>query len=197
MRRCALAIGSELAVRKVLGEAADVFYLFEDELKRAIADPREAGRAWGLVNARRAELAADAVLDMPETICGDEAAAPGRPAGTAPDFLPGIGGSTGISTGRARVIRDPFLARERPGEGEILVVRVTDVGWTPFVCGAAGLVSETGGLLSHSSIIARELGIPAVVGVCDATSRIREGQLITVDGTAGRVYFHPAERAAD
>jgi pyruvate,water dikinase len=52
-------------------------------------------------------------------------------------------------------------------------------------------------LLSHSSIIARELGIPAVVGVCDATSRIREGQLITVDGTAGRVYFHPAERAAD
>ena len=197
MRRCALAIGSELAVRKVLGEAADVFYLFEDELKRAIADPREAGRAWGLVNARRAELAADAVLDMPETICGDEAAAPGRPAGTAPDFLPGIGGSTGISTGRARVIRDPFLARERPGEGEILVVRVTDVGWTPFVCGAAGLVSETGGLLSHSSIIARELGIPAVVGVCDATSRIREGQLITVDGTAGRVYFHPPERAAD
>lgn len=201
MRRCALAIGSELAVRKVLGEPADVFYLFEDELKRVLADPREAGRAWGLVDARKAELAADALLDMPETICGDETVAPGHPAGAgasaAQDFLSGIGGSTGISTGRARVIRDPILARERPGEAEILVVRVTDVGWTPFVCGAAGLVSETGGLLSHSSIIARELGIPAVVGVREATSRIREGQLITVDGTAGRVYFHPPERAAD
>ena len=200
MRRCALAIGSELAVRKVLGEAADVFYLFEDELKRVITDPREAGRAWELVNARKAELAADAAMDMPETICGDEGAVSERPAGVCAsigqDFLPGVGGSTGISTGRARVVRDPFLERERPGEAEILVVRVTDVGWTPFVCGAAGLVAETGGLLSHSSIIARELGIPAVVGVAEATSRIREGQLITVDGTAGRVYFHPPERAA-
>jgi len=197
MRRCALAIGSGLAARNVLGEASDVFYLFEDELKRVIADPREAGRAWGLVNARKAELAADAALDLPETICGDEAAVPELPSYAAQSFLLGIGGSSGISTGRARVIRDPLLARERPGEAEILVVSVTDVGWTPFLCGAAGLVAECGGLLSHSSIIARELGIPAVVGVREATSRIREGQLITVDATAGRVYLHPPERAAD
>ncbi len=197
MRHCALAIGSGLAAQNVLGEASDVFYLFEDELKRVIADPREAGRAWGLVNARKAELAADAAMDLPETICGDETAVPERPSFAPQSFLPGIGGSSGISTGRARVIRDPFLARERPGEAEILVVAVTDVGWTPFLCGAAGLVAESGGLLSHSSIIARELGIPAVVGVREATSRIREGQLITVDATAGRVYLHPAERAAE
>jgi pyruvate,water dikinase len=197
MRRCALALGSELAARKVLGDAADVFYLYEDELKRVLADPREAGRAWELVNARKAELAADAALDPPETISGDGAAPPERPADNGQPFLRGIGGSTGISTGRARIIRDPALAAERPGETDILIVPFTDVGWTPFLSGVGGLVAESGGQLSHTSIIAREFGIPAVVGVPEATSRIREGQLITVDGTAGRVYLHPAERAAD
>jgi pyruvate,water dikinase len=197
MRRCALALGSELAARKVLGDAADVFYLYEDELKRVLADPREAGRAWELVNARKAELAADAALDPPETICGDGAAPPERPADNGQPFLRGIGGSTGISTGRARIIRDPALAAERPGETDILIVPFTDVGWTPFLSGVGGLVAESGGQLSHTSIIAREFGIPAVVGVPEATSRIREGQLITVDGTAGRVYLHPAERAAN
>jgi pyruvate,water dikinase len=193
MRRCVLALGSQLEARKVLGNAADVFYLYADELKRVLADPREAGRAWELVNARKAELAADAALDSPETISGDGPAAPERPADAGKPYLAGIGGGTGISTGRARIIRGPALAAERPGETEIIVVPFTDVGWMPFLSGVAGLVAETGGQLSHASIIAREFGIPAVVSVREATSRIREGQLITVDGMAGRVYLHPPE----
>ena len=67
----------------------------------------------------------------------------------------------------------------------------TDVGWIPVLASAGGIVAETGGQLSHTSIIAREFGIPAVVSVRNATRLIREGQLITLDGTAGRIYLHP------
>ncbi len=200
MRRAALALGARLAARDVIGRADDIFYLYADELKRILADPREASRAWGLVNARKAELLADAAVDAPETIYGDasperEAPAPAPEAGPAPVYLPGIGTSNGISTGRARIVRDPFLVAERLEPTDILVVPFTDVGWTPLLSGIGGIVAEKGGQLSHASIIARECAIPAVVSVRKATVLIREGQLITVDGTAGRVYFHPGEGA--
>jgi phosphoenolpyruvate synthase/pyruvate phosphate dikinase len=109
----------------------------------------------------------------------------------------GVGSSPGVATGRARIVRDPFLAADRPSETEILVVPFADVGWLPFLAAAGGIVSETGGELCHASIIARELGIPAVVGVARAASLIRDGELVTVDGTAGRVYFHPPEGASE
>ncbi len=193
MRRCVLALGSRLVARNVLGEAADIFYLYEDELKRILADPREASRASELVGARRAELTADAAEAAPETICGGEETAAPEPEPAAgerggPAYLSGIGASHGISTGRARIVRDPFLAAERPGEADVLVVPSADAGWLPFLCGAGGIVSETGGELCDAAVIARELGVPAVVGVGSAISRIREGQAVTVDGTAGRVY---------
>jgi pyruvate,water dikinase len=71
--------------------------------------------------------------------------------------------------------------------GEILVCPATDPGWTPLVLTAGGLVMEIGGLVTHGSVVAREYGIPAVVGVHDATRRLRTGQRIRVDGTQGRV----------
>jgi pyruvate,water dikinase len=204
MRRCVLALGERLVSHKWLADPADVFYLYEDELKRMLSDEREAARAWETVSARKAEFAADAAVDAPETICG-AGAAPGplRPAaeaGAAPAgeaHLSGVGSSAGIATGRARIVRDPFLAADRPGETDILVVPSADAGWLPFLAGAGGIVSETGGRLCHASIIAREFGVPAVVSVAKAASRIRDGQLITVDGTAGRVYFHPPEGAGE
>ena len=72
------------------------------------------------------------------------------------------------------------------------MVPFTDVGWTPLLPGIRGIVAETGGQLSHTSIIAREYGLPAVVNVRDATRLIQDGELITVDGTRGRVYRHSA-----
>jgi rifampicin phosphotransferase len=82
-------------------------------------------------------------------------------------------------------VMDPSGARIEPGE--ILVAPSTDPGWTPLFLTAGGLVMEMGGAMSHGSVVAREYGIPAVVGVAHATTRIVTGQRITVDGGAGTV----------
>jgi pyruvate,water dikinase len=88
-------------------------------------------------------------------------------------------------TGIARVIVDPVGAHLEPGE--ILVAPSTDPGWTPLFLIAGGLVMEMGGANSHGAVVAREYGIPAVVGVANATGHITSGQRITVDGSAGTV----------
>ena len=103
----------------------------------------------------------------------------------APGALVGSPASVGVVTGPARVIMDPAGAHLEPGE--ILVAPSTDPGWTPLFLTAGGLVMEMGGSMSHGAVVAREYGIPAVVGVPDATSKISTGQLITVDGAAGVV----------
>ena len=99
--------------------------------------------------------------------------------------LRGTPASAGRATAAARVIFDPVGATLEPGE--ILVAPSTDPGWTPLFLTAGGLVMEMGGAMSHGSIVAREYGIPAVVGVPRATERIETGQVLTVDGSAGTV----------
>jgi pyruvate,water dikinase len=83
----------------------------------------------------------------------------------------------------------------RLAPGEILVTRGTDPGWTPVFPLVSGLVLETGGQLSHGAIIAREYGVPAVINVPGALSTIKDGQIIEVDGTHGRVYLDPGDPA--
>ncbi|WP_067179752.1 PEP/pyruvate-binding domain-containing protein [Microtetraspora niveoalba] len=100
--------------------------------------------------------------------------------------LTGTPGSHGTVTGTARIVRGlGDFARVRPGD--ILVCPFTDPAWTPLLRIAAGVVTETGGVLSHAAIVAREHAIPAVLGIPNATSRLRDDTLITVDGTAGTV----------
>jgi phosphohistidine swiveling domain-containing protein len=82
---------------------------------------------------------------------------------------------------------DPAGAHLEPGE--ILVAPSTDPGWTPLFLTAGGLVMEMGGSMSHGAVVAREYGIPAVVGVPDATTKITTGQLVTVDGAAGTIVL--------
>jgi pyruvate,water dikinase len=103
--------------------------------------------------------------------------------------LAGTPASAGTATGTVRVILDPVGARLEPGE--ILVAPSTDPGWTPLFMTAGALVMEMGGVISHGAVVAREYGIPAVVGVPDATSRLRTGQVVTVDGAAGTVRIVP------
>jgi pyruvate,water dikinase len=93
--------------------------------------------------------------------------------------------SPGVVEGVVRVVFDPRGAQLAPGE--ILVCPGTDPSWTPLFLAAGGLVMEVGGLMTHGSVVAREYGIPAVVGVHQATTRLRDGQRVRVDGTAGRV----------
>src|SRR5437763_6132012 len=99
--------------------------------------------------------------------------------------LRGTPASAGMVTAKARVILDPAGAHLEPGE--ILVAPSTDPGWTPLFLTAGGLVMEMGGAMSHVSVVAREYGLPAVVGVPGATEHIASGQCITVNGSAGIV----------
>ncbi|HRI71053.1 MAG TPA: PEP-utilizing enzyme, partial [Polyangium sp.] len=108
--------------------------------------------------------------------------------GTNENGLSGTPASAGVVKGKARVILDPIGAKIEPGE--ILVAPSTDPGWTPLFLTAAGLVMEMGGSMSHGSVVAREYGIPAVVGVPNATKTIETGQEIIVDGGAGTVTLH-------
>ncbi len=119
---------------------------------------------------------------------------PGRPAGIAPvgtqvdstATLTGTPGSRGSVTGTARIVRGPDdFTRVNPDD--ILICPHTDPAWTPLLRIAAGVVTETGGMLSHAAIVARELHIPAVLGLTDATTRLRDGSHITIDGTTGAV----------
>jgi pyruvate,water dikinase len=108
--------------------------------------------------------------------------------------LKGIGASGGSVTAAACVLREPRdFGRMRPGE--VIVAVTTTPAWTPLFALASAVVTEIGGPLSHSSIVAREYGIPAVLGTGTATRRIHSGQIITVDGTKGRVFLKPGQGA--
>jgi pyruvate,water dikinase len=114
---------------------------------------------------------------------------------SADHLLRGTAASPGLVTAPARVILDPHAAQL--AHGEILVAPSTDPGWTPLFLTAGGLVMETGGAMSHGAIVAREYGIPAVVGVAGATELIHTGQTVTVDGITGTVTLAPGHDAAD
>jgi phosphoenolpyruvate synthase/pyruvate phosphate dikinase len=116
---------------------------------------------------------------------GTEPAPPVDPNDAAEGALRGTPASSGLVRGWARVILDPVGAHLEPGE--ILIAPSTDPGWTPLFLTAAGLVMEMGGAMSHGSVVAREYGIPAVVGVDSASVRITTGQTIEVDGGRGVV----------
>jgi len=119
----------------------------------------------------------------PETYVPDE-------IDTDVETLPGLGVSPGVATGKARVILRTD-SHTRLEAGEILVAPFTDPGWTPYFIPAAGIVMNQGSLLSHGSIVARELGIPAVTNVGHATEIIQTGQTIQVDGNRGTVRILP------
>ena len=168
----------------VLGEREDVFYLRLDEL-REVVRTRRADR--DLIGRRREEFRSYETLTPPRVMTSDGEVVTGRYRhdGVPPGALAGLGVSAGVAEGRARVVTD--LARAELEPGDILVTPYTDPSWTPLFVAAAGLVTEVGGLMTHGAVIAREYGLPAVVGVEGATRLVRDGQRIRVDGTGGHV----------
>jgi pyruvate,water dikinase len=102
-------------------------------------------------------------------------------------LIKGIGTSPGRVSGRARIVSDPFQVDIQ--KGDILIAKNTDPGWTPILSIVGGMVMEEGGLLNHCSIVARELGIPSIVGVQQATQRIKESGCITIDGGLGEIMI--------
>ncbi|MET1034536.1 MAG: PEP/pyruvate-binding domain-containing protein [Arthrobacter sp.] len=187
-------LGAELARSGSVSAPADVFFLDFDEvrvglrgadLRPLVADRR---RLYDVELRRRRIprlLLADGT-DLEAAVLARGAAAS---APAADGVLTGTAASAGSATGRVRVVDDPVGARLEPGE--ILVAPSADPGWTPLFMTAGALVMEMGGVISHAAVVAREYGIPAVVGVADATSLLRTGQLVTVDGATGTITPAP------
>lgn len=163
-----------------------VFFLTVPEIASALRSSRTDLVA--LVRARRAEYARDlARPDPPATFKGSPPEVLHPPSGG--QILRGIGASPGVVTGRARVmVSSAAMSELQPGE--VLVVRTTDVGWTPLFVTASGVVTELGGALSHAAVVARELGVPSVVNVEGATRAIRTGDHVRVDGDRGIVEWY-------
>ncbi|UKA54882.1 phosphoenolpyruvate synthase [Arthrobacter sp. FW305-BF8] len=184
VRKQLAEVGTVLAAQERLARAEDIFFLDFAEAHQAL----EGADMQDLVAQRQGayylELERRHIPRMllsdgtePETLL--------TAVGTAAGALSGSPASAGTVTAPARVILDPVGAHLEPGE--ILVAPSTDPGWTPLFLTAGGLVMEMGGPNSHGAVVAREYGIPAVVGVADATSLLRTGQEVTVDGGAGTV----------
>jgi pyruvate,water dikinase len=195
VRRQLLHVGSGLTEAGVLEQPDDIFFLDFDEARTAVqrlagtGATGEAGHVRELVAERREAYARElGRRHIPRVLLSDgtepEALQPAAET-TVAGALAGSPASAGSVTAAARVILDPVGAHLEPGE--ILVAPSTDPGWTPLFLTAGGLVMEMGGPNSHGAVVAREYGIPAVVGVPDATARIATGQRITVDGGAGTV----------
>jgi pyruvate,water dikinase len=183
VRRELLRIGRELSRQNRVGKAEDVFFLELPEVRLAIA-----GRDFRAVIEERQEVyeAEMRRRHVPRVLLSDGTEPELHLTASAPTgSLSGTPASAGAVTGLARVVLNPVGAHIEPGE--ILVAPSTDPGWTPLFLTAGGLVMEMGGANSHGAVVAREYGIPAVVGVMEATARIKTGQRITVDGSNGAI----------
>lgn len=191
-RRVFVGIGRELAARDLLEAPRDVFFLTTHEVLGAVEGYSLSPDLKGIVARRKQEDEASSRRpDPPERIeIRGPAIAPiwSGNAGTGADtarLKHGTGCSAGQVKARARVIRDPRTEALSPGE--ILVARHTDPGWIAVFANASAIVVERGSLLSHSAIVARELGIPCVVGLKGATQWIKDGEMLSVDGASGAV----------
>jgi rifampicin phosphotransferase len=178
------AVGAELAGRGLLDSRDDVYLLDLREVRGALAGSDHRG----VVAARREEYARELRRrHIPRVLLSDgtEPEALGVAASPPDGALVGTPASAGTVTAPARVVLDPVGARLEPGE--VLVAPSTDPGWTPLFLTAGALVMEMGGANSHGAVVAREYGIPAVVGVPGATTRLATGVRVTVDGASGVV----------
>ena len=209
LRTFCLAVGDALARDGVIDDRNDVFFLFKDEVRDALANGGDQ-RATVIVRKASVEAAAqasppgavgtpppppsgdfvDPFMDAIVTrLLGIKPPAEGK---VDPAVIDGVAGSPGIYRGVARVVRSLDEAGDLE-DGEIMVCEMTLPPWVPMFSIAGAVVSDVGGVMSHCAIVAREFNIPAVVGTVDGTTRIKTGQVITVDGIKGDVYLDGRE----
>jgi len=205
-RRYLRVLGERLAKRGCLETGDDIFFLYDRDVRDAMANDTD-HRA--LVKERKAHyVACSQVSPLPSLGPPPQPPKPGefvdpfvdalatRLLGVKPPsdeaqeegVIDGVAGSPGTYTGSARVVR----SLEEAGalqDGEIMVCEMTLPPWVPMFAIAGAVVADVGGIMSHCAIVAREFGVPAVVGSVDGTSRIKTGQQITVNGTSGKVYL--------
>jgi pyruvate,water dikinase len=209
MRRMLFELGRRLVASGVITEPTDVFWLREHELRSAtefgLANPGAPAATTGAARPVRADAVeqrkmlwrgqrrATAPQMLPEIRWANRLLAGVMPAGSQDqrgETITGIGASPGTVSATARVLGGPEDFAQMQA-GEVLVARMTTPAWTSLFGMAAAVVTDVGGPLSHSSIVAREYGIPAVLGTGVATQRLTSGQHIRVDGDAGTVTIEP------
>lgn len=177
-----LALGHHLVRRGVLASEEDVFYLTWEEVRGIVDNGQSENDYQGLVKERKREIEQVEDIVLPNIIYGDTAPAV-ETAGS--ESLKGVPTSRGQYTGPVKVLQGiEDLAKLE--EGDVLVIPYSDVGWTPLFTKAGAVIAESGGILSHSSIVAREYGIPAVVSVPGAC-RLADNTVVTVDGYRGEI----------
>ena len=201
LRQLAAELGRRLVAAGVIESADDVYWLHWAEIGAALKVERPAtstdesepvASLADRVRARRELWRGQRRVTPPQLLPADswlrvfKSFLPATGGDQGGDVLKGIGASAGRVTAIARVLNGPEdFGRLQPGE--ILVANITTPAWTSLFARASGIVTDVGGPLSHSSIVAREYGIPAVLGTAVATKRITDGQRVTVDGDAGTV----------
>ncbi len=187
-KQALLEEAERLVQAHVLREKEDTFYLTFQELHDVVRTNQVDDQ---LIRQRKDAFRSYQALTPPRVLTSDGEVVAGSyrrddlPAGA----LVGLPVSAGIVEGRARVVLD--MAEADLEAGDILVTAYTDPSWTPLFVAIGGLVTEVGGLMTHGAVIAREYGLPAVVGVEHATRLIRDGQRIRVHGTDGYVEILP------
>ncbi|TCB95657.1 phosphoenolpyruvate synthase [Micromonospora zingiberis] len=187
-KQALLEEAGRLVRAQVLAEREDAFFLTFEEFHEVVRTNQVDDR---LIRQRREAFRSYQALTPPRVLTSDGEAITGayRRDGVPAGALVGLPVSAGTVEGRARVILDLAQADLEPGD--ILVTAHTDPSWTPLFVAVAGLVTEVGGLMTHGAVIAREYGLPAVVGVLDATRLIADGQRIRVHATDGYVELLP------
>lgn len=203
VRALFVELGRRLENTGVLPQAEDVFYLEADELVRfvrgtgtsaglreLVAMRRQDYRHWREQQAPPRRFMSIGPVGHPESLQPLDAG----PTQAGGELRSAIGCSPGIVTGRVRIVKDPRTDKVAPGD--IVVAEQTDPGWITVFPLARALIVERGSLLSHSAIVARELGIPAVVGLGEACSWLRDGDLVEVDGLQGTVQRIAQEEIA-
>jgi rifampicin phosphotransferase len=199
VREALLGFGARLVAEGRLDAAADIFLLDRHELRKAVARDHGPGLQ-RLAARRRTELEAAALITPalvvgrpPEPAAGPDPmfvkfyGTPGEQRGDGAHLI-GYGASPGRAAGTARVVRGA-ADLGRVSAGDVLVCTTTTPSWTPVFSSIAGIVTDTGGILCHAAVVAREYGLPAVVGAHLATSRIAEGSRVTLDGATGDVWI--------
>ena len=202
MRRALVRLGDALTDLGSIAESGHIFFLTRDEVVAALhgatlrdADPATRRATWE----RQRHLAPPLMLGViPPLVAGmlrDFDDGMRGPVVATEGTIVGFPASPGRVRGTVRVVRSP-AEFGRIGRGDVLVSPVTTPAWTPVFGAIAAVVTDTGGLGSHSSIVAREYGIPAVVGTGDATGRLVDGELVEVNGSLGTIVRIAPEQAA-
>jgi rifampicin phosphotransferase len=183
-KQALLKEAEQLVLANVIHEKEDIYYLSFDELREAVSTTK---LDYPIIRKRKDEYKIYEKLTPPRVITSDGEIIAGvyKRENLPAEAIVGLPVSSGVIAGRARVIlkmEDADLE-----DGDILVTAFTDPSWTPLFVSIKGLVTEVGGLMTHGAVIAREYGLPAVVGVENATKLIKDGQRIRVHGTGGYV----------